>query len=115
MGGDEQDRQPAQERRDKHGQRQDLRAGEQRCRNGNGGGQDGRCQESVLHRRCAKDSIGAERYAAYSRLSMLMERRGGKKRRLLLTQRNDRSSTRRATSGSMRVARRAGREHASSA
>jgi hypothetical protein len=56
-----------------------LCAGEERCRDGNGGGQDGRCQKSVLHRRCAKDSIGAERYAASGCVSIRAGKRVAKK------------------------------------
>jgi hypothetical protein len=41
-----------------------MSAAEERCRNRNGGGEDGCSQELDLHRRWATDSIGAERYAA---------------------------------------------------
>jgi hypothetical protein len=62
-----------------------MSTGEQRCGDSDRCGNDGCCQEFVFHRRSTKNFIGAERYAAYGRVSMLLERRGGKKRSLILS------------------------------
>src|SRR5882724_4611655 len=61
--GDKKDGQPAQKAWDQRGQRQDLRAREQRCRDGNRCCGDCRGKKFVFHRHPAKKFIGAERYA----------------------------------------------------
>src|SRR5437762_1219362 len=61
--GDEKNCEPTQKRWNKSRQRQNVSASEERCRDGNRCGYDGRGKKFVFHRRSMRVFIGAERYA----------------------------------------------------
>src|SRR2546430_1056783 len=67
---DKKNRQPTQERWEQRRERQNVSAGEERCRDGNRCGGDGRGKKFVFHRRSMRVSIGAERYAGQRCMSM---------------------------------------------